>query len=289
MTEARKNGIQESSTQKKFHAVINSMEQLRTVVEYSAIDAIFVSSDLLEKNACKTISDLVRNNDKKLYIALPYIVRKRSYSHLESILAFLQSTEVSGVMIRNMESLQWLREHQYKKEILSDAGVYCMNHLSKEFLLQYVTEVTVSYEMNLKELLHLGLEHMSIPVYGRIPMMISANCIRKTIMSCVNNMDKSNEQELLLEDRYKKNFYVKTNCIHCYNVIYNGQPSSLHGYVGHYLNHHVNSLRLDFTNEKEAQVREVISFFEQVITHPDDKSTPPYKEFTKGHLARGVE
>jgi len=273
---------------KCFYAVVNSMEQLDTVIEYPLIDAIYVSSDLLESQSFQDMSDKVMNAQKKLYIALPYIVRKRSYTHLEHIFDEIQSEKVQGVMIRNFESLQWLRDKNYQKEIHADAAIYCFNHIAKDFALQYVTEVTASYELNLKELLQLGLEQMSIPVYGRIPMMISANCIRKTTMSCDGDLHRDKDW-LLLEDRYNKNFYVKTNCLHCYNVIYNGQPSSLHGYVGQFINHHVNSLRLDFTTEKERDVREVISFFEKVITHPNEKITPPYKEFTKGHLARGVE
>lgn len=277
-------------SRKSFHVVVNSIEQLQEVVKYPVIDEVFISSDLLkDQQTFDQIKKLVISGGKRLFFTLPYIVRKRSYQHLDAILPFLQEENVSGVMIRNLESLAWLRSYSYEKEIRSDAQLYCFNHLAKEYLLQHVTEVTASYEMNLQELLSLGLEGMSIPVYGRIPMMVTANCIRKTTMSCEYGTENNHESELLLEDRYKKNFYVKTNCLHCYNVIYNGQPSSLHSYIGQFLKHQAGSLRLDFTNEKKSDVAEVISFFEKILKNPSEKITPPYKEFTKGHLARGVE
>lgn len=275
---------------KSLHAVINTLEQLHEVVKYPVIDRVFVSSDLLrDMQSFQKIGKLVTDAGKGFYITLPYMVRRRSYQHLESLIPMIEQECVSGVMVRNLESLQWLREHEYSREILSDAGVYCFNHLAKDFLLRHVTQVTASYEMNLKELLGLGITHMSIPVYGRIPMMITANCIRRTTMSCGESCDGTEGDNLILQDRYKKNFYVNTNCMHCYNVIYNGQPSSLHGYIGQFLNHHVGSLRLDFTMERGQEVIDVIRFFEKVLSNPTEKWTPPYQEYTKGHLARGVE
>ena len=274
--------------------VVNSMEQFDTVLKYSEAAEIVVSSDLLftehsVEEAFQNIKANIQHADKKLLFALPFIVRKRSYEYLDKVWPILQESCVEGVMVRNLETLNWLHEKQFAKKIITDAEVYCFNHITKKYLLQQADEVTVSYEMNLKELLQLGLENMTIPVYGRIPMMITANCVRKTAMKCLNNSKECNQNPLMLEDRYHKNFYVHTNCTHCYNVIYNGQPSSLHSYINQFISHNVKHLRIDFTTEGSEDVKNIISYFEQIIKTPLQKSNPPYKEFTKGHLGRGVE
>ncbi|MDD2973416.1 MAG: U32 family peptidase, partial [Lachnospiraceae bacterium] len=286
----------------RLDTVIHTMEQLTHVLSFPSIDRIFVSSDLLYRNGIEGLQDsfreireMIQSHHKRFYFVLPYIIRERSYAYLESIRCYITEPAVEGVLIRNLESLQWLKEISYQKsdgkDVILDAEIYCFNTKAKEFLLEKenATELTASYELNLKELLRMGLKHMNIPVYGRIPMMITANCIRKTTLQCANTISCNHQYDLLLEDRYQKNFYVNTNCLHCYNVIYNGQPTSLHGYLDKFLRYHVKAMRLDFTTEQGMEIDAVVHFFENAIQHPEEKMTPPYTEFTKGHLARGVE
>ena len=98
-----------------------------------------------------------------------------------------------------------------------------------------------------------------------------------------------------MEDRYGKSFPVYSDCLCCYNVIYNSVPLSLHRQFpwkipsdGDY--------RLDFTLEQEEETRKIIRFFHHLATCSEkegagatDKQAPVFEEYTTGHFKRGVE
>lgn len=79
-------------------------------------------------------------------------------------------------------------------------------------------------------------------LYGYAPLMISAQCVYKNYASCIREQKKESgkqSQRLYLNDRYQKQFEVQRDCTHCYNVIYNSQPT--------YLLHHADEISgLDF-------------------------------------------
>ncbi len=124
-------------------------------------------------------------------------------------------------------------------------------------------------------------------VYGRVPMMITANCIRKTSGHCDKNKKgrqaQTEESFCFLTDRMGKEFPVMTNCRHCYNVIYNSVPLSLHKQVfskeGKY--------RLDFTTESAKETKEIITYFCNI--YQKKEGNPPYKDYTTGHEKRMAE
>ena len=92
-----------------------------------------------------------------------------------------------------------------------------------------------------------------------------------------------------LTDRYRKQFPVETNCQHCYNIIYNSVPLSLHAEWKKWKGK--TSMRLDFTMEREKETEEVLDYFARVyengVFSKDDKL--PFGEYTTGHEKRGVE
>ena len=95
-------------------------------------------------------------------------------------------------------------------------------------------------------------------VYGRTPMMITANCVRKTMGVCNKSNDSFAQS---LQDRYKKELPVYANCIHCYNEIYNAVPMSLHKEIKQLKKHGFSVFRLDFTNENGKQTNAILSYF----------------------------
>lgn len=296
-----------NSSNGKLQAVVNKEEQLDALLNFEQIKQIFISADCffqnknniglnntndrnkLIENNFNRIAEKLQSADKKLAIAFPYIIRKRSYAYLDEICFLLKKKELTGALVRNIETLDWLKKQNFSKTIVSDASIYCFNKQAKKFMHTLVDDITAPYELNIKELLSLNITDMTIPIYGRIPMMITANCIRKTTMQCTNNYLDSENNRLELVDRYRKQMPVVTNCMHCYNVIYNGQPTSLHSYMNQFITNDVKNMRLDFTTESYAETEKIASYFEQLYMFPNEKQTPPYKEFTKGHLGRGVE
>ena len=87
--------------------------------------------------------------------------------------------------------------------------------------------LTTPLELNERELGVLGVEGCELPVYGYLPVMISAQCVKKTSSGCDGKPGVT-----VLTDRYKKKFKVENCCQFCYNIIYNSDPLFLGNQTG---------------------------------------------------------
>lgn len=83
-----------------------------------------------------------------------------------------------------------------------------------------------------------------------------------------------------LTDRYHKRFPVVRNCTHCFNVIYNSVPLSLHKDMEKW---HSITERLDFTTETEEETFRILQYYGGVYKEL------PFADYTTGHEKRGVE
>lgn len=118
-------------------------------------------------------------------------------------------------------------------------------------------------------------------IYGRIPMMVTANCIAKTAGKCLRS--QAGRSEGMLTDRYRTRFPVEICCDVCMNVIYNSVPLSLHGELALCREE---SPRLSFTVESGREMGRIIDFFTGIIQgKPKER---PYKDYTTGHEKKGV-
>ena len=121
---------------------------------------------------------------------------------------------------------------------------------------------------------------LSAVVYGRLPMMITANCLQKTSDGCCGKSGT-----VMLKDRYGKEFPVYHDCRHCYNIVYNSVPLSLHRAFSEELQEALHC-RLDFTLETAKECLKVTEYFQKISVQYED---PFYSEYTTGHYKRGVE
>ena len=117
-------------------------------------------------------------------------------------------------------------------------------------------------------------------VYGHIPLMVSAQCVRKTTSGCEKGKNGSPDQ-LFIKDRYNNDLPVRNMCGYCINVIYNGLPLYLSDSLGELISAGIDHFRMEFTNETPEEAERVFNSFR------DRKK--PEGEFTRGHFARGVE
>lgn len=267
------------------HVLVNTMEQFLTAF-HSGIERIYLDKELLTKKAIDAITDLYTksgiDNFPQIYIAYPYIVRSKDLPKLNELLQYSnQHNFVHGVLVRNPETIQFLKEKNFDKEIVTDTNMYIFNRSAIEFLKNYSSESYLPLELNKHEILDITGEFpLSTLVYGYFPMMISANCIRKTTDDCMSVPGYET-----MKDRYQKEFCVYTDCNYCYNILYNSVPLSLHAAFkktvrdGYY--------RLDFTHESGAETTSVIRYFRDLLN--GNYYEPDYKDFTTGHYKRGVE
>ena len=196
--------------------------------------------------------------------------------------------------------------------VRTDAGVYAWNDSALEELSGLAEGFCLPYELNASAQRHLweglcrkGLsEKLSCEkiVYSRIPMMVTANCLRRTAGEC--GKGKENREIVSLTDRYRKEFPVLIDCRHCMNIIYNSVPFSLYMEEKHSMEER-HSMKEKLSKEGHAGEREPVGWKRRVdprmdftLESPEEvkrlldaffRGMPfPLKDYTTAHEKRGA-
>lgn len=277
--------VQSDKNRPRFSVSIETLEQYFEIKNWiinhpgAALTGIYIPSDLflthteLQSDAEELSSYL------KIYLSLPYILRERDINSYRNILQFLeQNPYINEVLVRNLDQLSLLIYNSRSVGLRTDAGLYAWNHHAMNFLSDKVSCITLPYELNAAEQRQLPAKSKELEkvVYGRIPMMITSNCIMKTTNSCLKT---KKAERVCLSDRYSKEFPVILNCSHCYNVIYNSVPLYLNASMP---DKKITTFRLSFTTESARRTRELLDAY--LLGNPLSIG-----EYTTGHEKRGVE
>lgn len=265
--------------------LVSTLEQLQAVAEWGRCRRIYVESDLFLWEE-KAVLQAVEKAGADCYLALPYVLRERDEAFLSRLSDGIAGAgeRISGFLLRNLEELALMRERPELCDgchLVLDAGLYCFNSEAVRFLAEFAGEITLPYELNGKEAMHLvrAAAGRDVPaaliVYSRIPMMVTANCLRKTAGLCRDT--KEPKWQFFLKDRQGAIFPVVINCDHCYNVLYNSVPYSLHGAKKEQERIGAAAFRYDFATETGAQCRQIL------------EGTFPFAAYTAGHCKRGIE
>lgn len=277
-------------TSNNFAVSVSTEEQLQVVLEEAGIDFVYVSADILlrSKNREDLCKKLKNNRDRKWYLALPYILRKRSYPYLQVYKELLFGNVFQGVLIRNLETAQWLLEIGYQGEYVADYQVYAWNRKAENVLQHIFARTTIPLELNKKEIEQLSQDsYKECVVYGRLPLMYSANCVQKTMEHCVKK-EYDGKQLYQLTDRYRNTFPIEQNCLHCYNVLYNTVPMSLHNQMNYLMKCSYGVYRIDLTLETAKDTQKIVRFYQNMM-NGELTVEFPFNDFTNGHFKRGVE
>ncbi len=268
--------------------LVSTLAQLQAVMEWGRCRRIYVESDLLLRESEK-VKQAAETAGTDFYVALPYVLRERDEVYLRRLTACLSEAKTlfSGALVRSLEELAYMRTLREREAdvygsyaVVPDAGLYCFNSESARFLSQFAGEITLPYELNAREAMHLvgAAGKQGIPanliVYSRIPMMVTANCLRKTADYCPPQGD--GQRQIFLKDRYGAAFPVVINCDHCYNVIYNSVPYSLHEAQKERDRIGAGAFRYDFVTETGTQCRQIL------------EGNFPFESYTAGHCRRGI-
>lgn len=263
--------------------LVSTYEQLTEAVQHIC-RRVYIEGDLYLTRMEQVDRFMINHTEPEYYIALPLILRSSDSAYMKRLIQHLYESDhlIKGFLVRNYEGMEYVQKLSSSYTVIPDAGLYCFNAESIRFWAQYGREYTLPYELNRKEAgelvrrgKRLGMCATMI-VYGRIPMMITANCIGKTAGQCSG--PRSPVREMFLKDRYDVIFPVEINCMHCYNIIYNSVPYSLHLQKNVVRKIGAGVKRYDFTMETAGECRAVLEGREF-----------PFESYTTGHLKRGVE
>ncbi len=193
-----------------------------------------------------------------------------------------------GVLVRNYEDLSALLEMNFQGDIVADSSLYSFNSNASEVLMGLnIKRDTAPLELSLKEMEERGVENSEVTVYGRAPLMVSAQCL--TVTGGRKCQKKSGFAETLT-DRKGISFPVQRDCRHCCNTIYNSVPLSLHKEIRKLKSLKPAALRFTFTNESTEEITEILHYFVNIMLNTDTKALRyPISRYTSGHFRKGVE
>lgn len=267
-----------------FSVRVSDEAQLYAVLHTEGIREVILESTISEAEAYAEHTAPLLEKGIRVFLALPQIFRDRAYAYFETHLEEIRSAGFSGYLVRSLDGLAFIRSHALSGMLYGDHTLYGTNVPSRECLFSFgIDRLTLPLELNFGELLKLRPEKSALLVYGRAPMMVSANCIRKTVYGC----DKT-PRRLLLKDRLGNLMPVVNDCRYCMNTIFNCRPVSLLSEKEAVRRLAPDALRIDFTVETVEETEAVLNSFLSVY-RDGMEAQEPVRPYTKGHFRRGVD
>ncbi len=263
---------------------LENIKLLPNVLKVSEVQNIYISwMDVKQQEHPKDMLDKIKKTGKQCYLMLPQIARKRQIQEMQEQKNFLFSEQLDGFVVRNLEEFFWLIQENCKKELVLDYMMYQYNKRAvQEYIKMYNGRIRMTYsvECNRQELADLELTDADLLFYGYLPLMVSAQCVKNNLKGC-----NQKEEWLTLTDRYQKEFFVKTCCSDCINEIYNGQPVWLGKEADFRNDLHPKAYRFHFTKETPEEADRILKAAKELWK---GKNIAPVKDFTKGHMNRGI-
>ncbi len=270
----------------RLHVSVMNKEQLQAIFSQSvSVDRLYIPMDLFyTKNIeIEEVKQSAKKRNIELFAAMPHMLRSRDDVYLKTISDILELFD--GILVKSLEGLAFLQERNYKGCIITDYSVYNWNKSALHYLQKYRDGFTYPLELSVYENRELDDRSGEYVIYGRTPMMITANCIRKTLDRCTGKVNSFSQS---LQDRYKKELPVYANCVHCYNEVFNAVPMSLHKELSQLIRYGFETFRLDFTNENATEILRLLAYYTNKMKFPEGKDVFPLDEYTQGHFKEGA-
>ena len=266
----------------EYIALVSNKEQCRVAVEDERITTIYADVPGGVYQTALELCKESKQSGKKAFLVLPHIFRKKEKEKYQSLVKLLSADMLDGFLVKSLEELTFLKENGLDEsyEVRLNYNMYVFQQSAKNFFCRKgYRRFTVPMELNEEEISALGVEDCDFIVYGRLPLMISAQCVRDNVLVCSGGKKTDG---LVLKDRMGAEFPVRQNCDFCYNTIYNSACFSLLG-TGVETKFTPAGWRLDFTLETKEEMKEALdAFFES-------RSIVGKGPYTKGHFKRGLE
>jgi putative protease len=286
--EKTETGIKQTVGGKRIYKFgVTTKEQLLALLDMAGdgrtdISAVYVGLSLYRQIITSDrLRDKLKKCGIKLYIETPYVARDAFDVDALNI----DFEYVKGIYVRNIGGYAAVKKSKlYKQvedgslELVIGSGLYAYNSEAVGFIGSWLYENP--QELNLKELEQLyGLPGYrgELLIYGYQPAMISAQCVKGNFYGCSKGKNDTMAAKKITDDRGNV-FYSKPYCDECINVVYNGVLYNIIDKLDE-LEARLSpeSYRLNFTLEDPKEVEEIL------------KGCPPDREYTAGHMYRGVE
>lgn len=262
----------------KSKAVLTAVE-----IDFSLLECGDAIKESIKRLSAKGIS---------VYLSMPAVFRQAAEKYMDNCLTKEIMDLLKGYFCGSLDALEYIKERLAKagislkdKELAADHNLYALNHKAMSFLYDSgIRKFAVPYELNKYEWeeqrrgcfakefwKECSTEYL---VYGHIPFMQTAGCVKKTFDRC-----DGRDGILYLTDRIGKKLPVMNRCGICLNTVYNSLPLFLYREMDEVI---CDEYRIAFTIEEPSKVRQILSCFLL-------REKPSDLEYTKGHFKKGIE
>jgi len=282
-------GQQSADSSTEVRVLIEDAEQLPAVLKADFVDTVYLDCMLYTReNLLRKLSediDRVHASGKKAFYVFPFIFRQQTSLFYEKIMPELKKLPLDGIMVRSLDEIAFIKEWGNENwQMVSDSNLYTYSNEAAEYFYRLgMIQDTIPVELNRKEILRRENSRSEMIIYGRLPLMITAQCIHKNTLGCMHQ-----HKVLNLKDRYSVHFPVKNFCSECYNVIYNSIPVCLFKEDVTVKKIAPAAVRLSFTTETEEETEQILTIYGDIYKNGGILGQMPM-ECTNGHFKRGVE
>lgn len=282
-------GQQSAGSSTEVRVLIEDAEQLPAVLKADFVDTVYLDCMLYTReNLLRKLSediDRVHASGKKAFYVFPFIFRQQTSLFYEKIMPELKKLPLDGIMVRSLDEIAFIKEWGNENwQMVSDSNLYTYSNEAAEYFYRLgMIQDTIPVELNRKEILRRENSRSEMIIYGRLPLMITAQCIHKNTLGCMHQ-----HKVLNLKDRYSVHFPVKNFCSECYNVIYNSIPVCLFKEDVTVKKIAPAAVRLSFTTETEEETEQILTIYGDIYKNGGILGQMPM-ECTNGHFKRGVE
>lgn len=240
--------------------------QAQLAISSERIQAVYLRTEEMGENVLRQLVQEGYRRGRKMYVMMPVIFREAVWrAEREKLLqgtSLYHMPELAGFVIRNLESFVFLTQEAgiAPQRIITDANLYVFNREAACYWQeQGAAGNTLPLELTGEELGRLlPLPGAEAVLYGYIPLMVSAQCIRYNRESCGKGKKGQEGGCLAFRDGKNRIFSVFNACKYCYNIIYHGEPLSLAEEEQILYKQGVRHFRYDLTWETPQQAAQIV-------------------------------
>lgn len=269
-----------------FHVSLEQPSGLEAVLSEPSVSEVYIDAAAFDAEQWNAVVKRCHDRGKRCFLTLPHIYRSEAAQYFKSNKERFLHAQFDGTVVRAWEEIPLMKAWAPELMMVFDYGMYTMNNKADAMIEDMIPGIdsrfTLPAELNSKELEELDCHGKELIVYGHIPVMVTAQCIKKTVDKCMKRPEL-----LYLKDRMGKEFPVKNQCLFCYNTIYNCSPLSLLQEERLLKRLEPGSMRLNFTIESPEEIRTVLRAFSEGLF--EGKDVVLSGDYTRGHFKRGIE
>lgn len=233
VTENQKKALQQKAGQKpQVTMLVTSMQQAENIYSIQEVSAIYYDFRLFLKQETggKRVAECVnrcRETQKECVIVLPHILREKNAAVIKNLIQECLIAGADTFLVRGLEELGLLvsfceeKTFQGRIKVIADANMYTWNSAALAFLKEMCQNVellrtTYPLEQTAEEMI-LGELPRELVVYTRIPLMVSEQCVKKTLGTC-----DGKEKRIQIQANHTP-YFVQSVCSMCYSVMYDSK------------------------------------------------------------------